>query len=173
MSNSSLAEHQARCLRLHVKADVIGLSPATTMSATKINSANNHEPISEILTEINLAATAIADLGSLIARLFADVNSQLPSRPEFESKAYDIRTSPGAIPPPASAHDQLFSIARIALRWNCRTQCAYERLAKAHANLVYFGRTGYLRLSDLLAIEQKLSATLKPFPSRQKRTQRE
>jgi hypothetical protein len=62
------------------------------MSTNKNNSESNIEPVSQILAEINLATTAIADLGSLIARLFADVSSQLPSRPEFESKAYDIRT---------------------------------------------------------------------------------
>jgi hypothetical protein len=142
-------------------ADVIGLSPATTMSTNKINSESNHQPVSQILSEISLAATAIVDLGSLIASLFADVSSQLP---------YDIRTSLGAIPPPAGANDQLFSIARIALRWNCRPQAASERLVKEGANLVFFGRTGYLRLSDLLKIEQKLSAPIKPFPSRSPKT---
>jgi hypothetical protein len=77
-----------------------------------------------------------------------------------------IHASLSVVPPPADANDQLFSVARIALRWGCRTQAAYERLVKADARLVYFGRVGYLRLSHLLQIEQKLSAPLKPFPSR-------
>jgi hypothetical protein len=127
------------------------------MATNKIKIESNDEPVSQILSEISLAATAIVDLGSLIARLFADVSSQLP---------YDISTSLELIPPPAGANDQLFSIARVALRWNCRPQAASERLVKTGANLVYFGRIGYLRLSELLRIEQKLSTPLKPFPSR-------
>lgn len=75
------------------------------------NTETNYKPVSQILSEISLAATAIVDLGSLIARLFADVSSQLP---------YDIRTSLGVIPPPAGANDQLFSIARVALPYKLR-----------------------------------------------------
>ena len=134
---------------------------ATLMPTNQINSESELEPVSQIMSEIRLAATAILDLSSLIARLFADAHRQLPS---------DIRNSIAAIPAPAGANDQLFSVARVALRWHCRTQAAYERLVAAQARLVYFGRTGYLRLSDLLVIEQKQSAPLKPFPSRLPKT---
>jgi hypothetical protein len=131
------------------------------MSTNNPNSQTNLEPVSQILSEISLAATAIVDLSSLISRLFADAHHELP---------YDIRTSIGAIPAPAGANDQLFSIARIAQRWNCRPQAAYERLVNVGASLVFFGRVGYLRLSDLLQLEQKLSAPIKPFPSRLPKT---
>ena len=127
----------------------------------RANLETRPEPISQILAEISLAATAIVDLSSLIARLFADADHLLPN---------DLRTSIAAIPDPAGAHDQLFSVARVAQRWNCRTQAAYERLVGAKANLVYFGRTGYLRLSDLLRIEQTNSVPVKPFPSRLPKT---
>jgi hypothetical protein len=127
------------------------------MSINQINSETTLEPISQIMSEIGLAATAIVDLSGLIVRLFADAHHQLPS---------DIRTSIATIPAPAGTNDQLFSIARIAQRWNCRPQAAYERLVNADARLVFFGRVGYLRLSDLLQLEQKLSAPAKPFPSR-------
>lgn len=131
------------------------------MSTNQINSETTLEPISRIMSEISLAATAIVDLSNLIVRLFADADHQLPS---------DIRTSIGAIPAPAGANDQLWSVARIAQRWNCRTQAAHERLVSAGVSLVFFGRVGYLRLSDLLQIEQKLSAPVKPFPSRSLKT---
>jgi hypothetical protein len=131
------------------------------MSTNQINSESDLEPVSQIMSEIRLAATAINDLAGLMARLLADAHHQLPS---------DILHSIASIPPAAGANDQLFSVARVAQRWNCRTQAAYERLVAAQARLVYFGRTGYLRLSDLLVIEQKQSAPLKPFPSRLPKT---
>jgi hypothetical protein len=131
------------------------------MSTNQIKSETTLEPVSQIMSEISLAAAAIVDLSSLISRLFADAHQQLPS---------DIRTSIGAIPAPAGANDQLLSIARVAQRWNCQPQAAYERLVSAGASLVFFGRVGYLRLSDLLQIEQKLSAPAKPFPSRLPKT---
>jgi hypothetical protein len=127
------------------------------MSTNQINSETNPEPVSQILSEIRLAATAIVDLSNLIVRLFAEAHPQLPS---------DIRTSIANIPAPVGANDQLLSIARVAQRWNCRPQAAYERLVSAGASLVFFGRVGYLRLSDLLQLEQKLSGPAKPFPSR-------
>jgi hypothetical protein len=127
------------------------------MSTNQINSETTLEPFSQIVSEISLAATAIVDLSNLIVRLFADAHHQLPS---------DMRTSIATIPAPAGASDQLFSIVRVAQRWNCRPQAAYERLVNAGASLVFFGRIGYLRLSDLLQLEQKLSAPAKPFPSR-------
>jgi hypothetical protein len=142
-------------------ANVIGLSLATLMSTNQINSESNPEPVWQIFSEISLAATAIVDLSNLIVRLFADAHYQLPC---------DIRTSIAAIPAPAGANDQLFSIARVAQRWNCRPQAAYERLVNAGASLVFFGRVGYLRLSDLLQLEQKLSSPAKPFPSRLPKT---
>jgi hypothetical protein len=131
------------------------------MSTNNTNSQTDLEPLTQILSEIGLAASALVDLSGLIARLFADAHHQLPC---------DIRTAIAAIPAPSGANDQLFSIARIAQRWNCRPQAAYERLVNAGANLVYFGRVGYLRLSDLLQLEQKLSVPAKPFPSRLPKT---
>jgi hypothetical protein len=121
------------------------------------NSSTKTEPLSTVLTEINLAAAMIIDQTQLITHLFAGVRDQLP---------YDVKNVIATLPEPGAASDQLLNLARVAERWHVRPQAAYERLVHAGAKMVFFGRVGYLRLSNLLAIEEKLSSPIKPFPSR-------
>jgi hypothetical protein len=131
---------------------------------TKLSSANsskdsatNTEPVAEVLTQISLAAATIVDQTKLIAQLFDGAQNKLP---------YDVRTAIATLPSPAMAGDQLLSLTRVAQRWNTRSQTAHERLVRVGAQMVFFGRQSYIRLSNLLAIEETLSGPIKPYPSR-------
>ncbi len=130
------------------------------MRALPSKDSTNPEPVAEILTEIRLAAATIIDQTKLIARLFSGIQDRLP---------YDIKTAIATLPEPAGATDRLLSFSHVAQRWNVQPQAAHERLVRAGANMVFFGKyEGYIRLSNLLQIEETLSRPVKPYPSRLK-----
>lgn len=123
------------------------------MPTNKITPQINQEPVSEILARVRAAATVIAEQASLLTELFAEAQSHDP-------RGGDIS------PSPATGGDQLVPVTRVAQRWDCRHQAAWERLARAKVPVVKFGYNHFVRLSDLIALEARASAPVSYAPSR-------
>jgi hypothetical protein len=120
----------------------------TKLSSTNSSkdSGTNTQPVTGILSEISLAAATIIDQTKLIAKLFDGAQNRLP---------YDVRTAIATLPSLAMAGDQLLSLERVAQRWNTRVYTVHKRLVNAGANVIVFERQYYIRLSNLLAIEER------------------